>query len=343
MINKTQPECETKLCQYETATRTRFYNGMLLTAEHLRAEQDYHREALRRFTRHLFGSGIVCGLTVPEQKTGLCIKVNPGVALDCCGNLIEVCKCITLDLSKVCKERFGSDCTAPDQKDPNKYKLEKYLVLRYTEIPVDPEPVLTPADDCKPADEKPNCQASKVREGYCLELWDDCPCPEPLPEERLEEALQRRSKESLQQAATQQPQLAQQPSGAAQPGTPARRHLDLDLPCSPCGCCESAVGLAFLTIDCETKSVTVDQKTCRRYVISPRLLGWLNSFKISQQYMSTSMLELQAQMEPGASTNLVATIVDSHQRAKEIQDLKARLDKVVKEVRKRPTPTPRVP
>jgi hypothetical protein len=66
--------------------------------------------------------------------------------------------------------------------------------------------------------------------------------------------------------------------------------------------------------------------------------------------MSTSMLELQEQMEPGASTNLVATIVDSHQRAKEVQELKVGLDKVVKEVKemkritsKRPTPTPKVP
>src|SRR5262245_39619601 len=107
MINKTKTECETKLC-YDSATRTRFYNGMLLTDEHLRAEQYYFREALRRLTRHLFGWGVVCGLTI--EKKGLCIKVNPGIAIDCCGNLIEVCKCITLNLSKECDERYGSDC-----------------------------------------------------------------------------------------------------------------------------------------------------------------------------------------------------------------------------------------
>src|ERR1043166_9527408 len=99
-------ECETKLC-YDGAKRTRFYNGMLLTAEHLRAEQTYHREALKRVVRRLFGSGIVCGLGVQYGVTGgFCVTIQPGVAVDCCGNIIEVCKCIRVDLSKECKDRF---------------------------------------------------------------------------------------------------------------------------------------------------------------------------------------------------------------------------------------------
>src|ERR1700720_3101294 len=138
MMNKTKTECETNLCQYNSAARTRFYNGMLLTDEHLRAEQNYHRETIKRLTRHLFGWGVVCGLTIEIKN--LCVKVQPGVAIDCCGNLIEVCKCITLDLSKECKERFGADCIPQTPQEP----FKKYLVLRYDEKETDPEPVLTP-------------------------------------------------------------------------------------------------------------------------------------------------------------------------------------------------------
>jgi hypothetical protein len=128
MINKTKTECETKLCQYDSLTRTRFYNGMLLTAEHLRAEQAYHRESLKRLNRNLFGSGIVCGLEVEIQPRGLCLTVHPGVALDCCGNLVEVCKCVTVDLSKVCKDEYGSQCLPPpDPQNPNQNVINRCL------------------------------------------------------------------------------------------------------------------------------------------------------------------------------------------------------------------------
>src|SRR5262245_23912356 len=177
MINKNNNECETKLC-YESAIRTRFYNGMLLTDQHLREEQQYHREKLKRTNRHLFGAGIVCGLKVKSPDAGLCVKIDPGVALDCCGNLIEVCKCITLDLSKLCREKFGHGCVESETNEDR--IIKKTLVLSYVETESDPEPVLTPAADCRSAGEESKCQKSKVREGFCIELWDEdqCPCME---------------------------------------------------------------------------------------------------------------------------------------------------------------------
>ena len=276
MMNKTKNECETKLCQYETATRPRFYNGMLLTDQHLREEQLYHREALKRNNRLLFGSGIVCGLKVVPKEQGLCLKVEPGVALDCCGNLIEVCKCITLELSKVCKEKYGSGCVDADPQNPDAFKVTKYLVLRYAEYEADPEPVLTPANECKSASDKPSCEASRVREGFCIELWDRCPCPE---EDVSEKSLFERLKESTQKQEARQESSSQQattdtrPGGVAQQPTTATylgEFLDqLPVACSPCGCCEDAVGLAKLVIDCATETVTIE-RGCRRFVITPR-------------------------------------------------------------------------
>jgi hypothetical protein len=171
MTTKTKTDCKTRgLCHYDSLTRTKFFHGMLLTDEHLRAEQTYHRESLKRVNRYLFGSGVVCGLEV-EEGGGLCIKVHPGAALDCSGNLIEVCKCITIDLADQCKKYYPEGCVADDAPT-----IDKYLVLRYAEIPADPEPVLTPADDCTPAEDA-KCEASKYREGFCLELRDECPNP----------------------------------------------------------------------------------------------------------------------------------------------------------------------
>lgn len=263
MTNNTKLEsCKTELCQYDSATLTRFYDGMLLTAEHLRQEQAYHREALRRVNRYLFGSGIICGLEVDRQEpSGLCLKIQPGVALDCCGNLIEVCKCITMDLMKGCKDKYGSDCINPTQ-NPADREIKKFLVLRYDEKLTDPEPVLTPAEDCKPAGDKPNCEASKIREGFCIELWDKCPCDEtpPVPGTSLKDIVEESDKH--RQAA-----LAQR-VGVYQPPDPVKELL----PCSPCGCCESAVGLAELTIHCDTRIVDVDLKSCRRNIISLRFV-----------------------------------------------------------------------
>jgi|GEM_PF-1874414 hypothetical protein len=342
MINKTNTECETTLCYYETATRPRFFHGMLLTDEHLRAEQDYHREALKRVNRHLWGSGIVCGLTVEIKD--LCVKINPGVAIDCCGNLIEVCKCITLDLSKECEKEFGSDCP-PRQPPPagNDYGIKKYLVLRYMERETDPEPVLTPDTDCEPAGGKSKCSASKVQEGFCIELWDKCPCPRKDQDERDLLTILREAGEHKEMAAAYRVQPPLNPprddmpkNQGPMPPPEAKDCIDLPLPCEDCGCCESAVGLAVLTINCEKK--TVERKTecdCRRYVISPRLLNWLFS-RLRPKDMSHELGEVHSSLGDHPTANLMAAGVNHLAYKDELTEL----EKLVTDPNKPVKPTP---
>ncbi|HYV11878.1 MAG TPA: hypothetical protein VE980_13340, partial [Pyrinomonadaceae bacterium] len=263
MINKNNNECETKACNYPTI-RTRFYNGMLLTDQHLRDEQQYHREKLKSVNRHLFGSGIVCGLKVTAPKAGLCVKIEPGVALDCCGNLIEVCKCISLDLSKLCKEKFGQGCIQ-DPTDPTSRIITKNLVLSYAEKESDPEPVLTPAADCRSAGEESKCQQSKVKEGYCIELWDEdkCPCIETkrgtikpggdpksggnVPTDPNPVEAPKAGTEQMRIGTANQPKTFEDLLEAFLDDNP--------LPCYPCGCCKNSVGLATLEIDCVANTV----------------------------------------------------------------------------------------
>jgi len=321
MINKTKTECESKLCYYDSATRTRFYHGMLLTDDHLRAEQEYHREALKRVNRHLWGWGVVCGLELvgPKQgETGLCFKIEPGVALDCCGNLIEVCKCITVDLTKECEKRYGPDCMPAQTTEP----IVKYVVLSYKEIESDPEPVLTPEGDCSSAGEKSNCNASKVREGFCVELWDKCPCAEPIPDDHkglmsLLTKLSYRGSDIGQEQSTQQRQQA-----AGAPRTEPGQHdfIHFPLPCSPCACCESAVGLAKLTINCSEKTVKIEYE-CRRTIITPRLLSWLFS-RIQPKRLSAEMSAVYPKMPDRSVANLAVAVVAVEAQGHEIMESK---------------------
>lgn len=262
MTTKAKTDGKTKeLCHYDSLTRTRFFRGMLLTEEHLSAEQTYHREALKRVNRHLYGPGIVCGLEV-DHTTGLCITVQPGLALDCHGNAIDVCKPITLDLSDACRQAYPPGCPPQDVKP-----IKRHLVLRYVEIQADPEPVLTPSDDCTPADPNAKCQASKYREGFCLEIREHCPDTDPCEEKDL---------------AGYSGVLATVSMLAGSSGTDVVERLRRirpkcvkSPPCQDCACDDAAVGLATLELDCAKNMVSVVACQCRQYVWSPRFLRWL--------------------------------------------------------------------
>ena len=264
MTTKTKCDCNTKsLCHHDALTRTKFFHGMLLT------DETYHRESLKRLNRHLWGAGIVCGLEVRKlnkKDTGLCIKVSPGMALDCDGNVIDVCKSVTLDLAEVCKEAYPDGC-APEDIKP----ITKYLVIRYDEIVADPQPVHTPDDDCTPAGGSPKCEGSKYREGFCLEFRDECPdCP-PCGEKDEEEKDGVVSTLLKLEASTRDDEEV-----AAE--LEKRKSDCMDSPpCSDCHCDDGAVGLAKLVIDCDKNTVEVDTEDCdcRQFVWSPRLIQWL--------------------------------------------------------------------
>jgi hypothetical protein len=314
MINKTNNDCETTLCYYETAARPNFFHGMLLTDEHLRAQQDYHRQALKRVNRHLWGSGVVCGLTV--ELKDLCVKINAGVAIDCCGNLIEVCKCITLDLSKECEKKFGPNCPPPQPQGNAELKIKKYLVLRYMEREIDPEPVLTPDTDCEPASGKSKCSASKVQEGFCIELWDKCPCPhkDPVVVKDLLTTLREAGEHQnlvianqIQSGASPAQGTATGTQGPVPPPPESKDCTDLPLPCSDCGCCESAVALAVLEINCTKKTIARNiECDCRHYVMSPRMLSWLFSM-VRPKLIATEVATISARIGDRSSSNMLAS------------------------------------
>lgn len=84
-----------------TPERVNYATGVMLQADDFLAEQTYHRSRLAQLTRHLLGFGTLSGLRVvapPVQNNILEIRVEPGIAIDRYGRLIEVqtAQCIEL-------------------------------------------------------------------------------------------------------------------------------------------------------------------------------------------------------------------------------------------------------
>jgi len=79
--------------------RPSYFSGQLLDADTLVAEQDYHREKLRRHNRGLHGYGVVTGLAVRIESTNSGesrVVVEPGYAIDPTGEEICVPRAVTL-------------------------------------------------------------------------------------------------------------------------------------------------------------------------------------------------------------------------------------------------------
>jgi hypothetical protein len=191
-------------CQTQLYVRPQFFAGQLLTEDDLQSLDDYVVAKNRLHNRYLFGSGVVCGLTVTcEPCGGGKVIVNPGYALDCCGNDIVVPCPQTLDINIMVRElqrRSGFDCGDPcpkpsagstspaanaggravvnaDSRDVGKlarFPHRYCLYISYCEQLSDPVAPYAVNDPCG----NTTCEPTRVREGFRFELRcpeeDDC-------------------------------------------------------------------------------------------------------------------------------------------------------------------------
>jgi len=109
------------LCDEQGYVRPHFFAGQLLTEEDLGQLSDYVVRKNRLHNRHLWGDGVVCGLEVkPHPCGGGKVIVEPGYALDCCGNDIVLPCSKTLDINamvrKLREKMLGHDCGDPCQE-----------------------------------------------------------------------------------------------------------------------------------------------------------------------------------------------------------------------------------
>lgn len=180
--NGTTP-CEP--CGLRTFERNRYFDGKLLVTRDFEAEQSYLRGKSRLHSSMLHGYGTVCGLKIEEHPNPACnhqyVVLNPGLALDCCGNEIIVNEQTVVDLRHKIEQALRSRQLFNDgSPDPT----DVYVRLAYLECDSEKVPALL--DDC--GCEGAHTEYNRTKETYRLFVSLDPPATEasdPL-EARLE-------------------------------------------------------------------------------------------------------------------------------------------------------------
>lgn len=168
--------------------RPKFFAGQLLTEDDLSALIAYTTAKDRLHNRNLFGAGVVCGLWVSCDPCGSgTVTVNPGYALDCCGNDLLLPCATTLDVNAMIRDlraaQLGKDCgdpcagqgtTAPGGQSTS--SVRRYcLYARYGEQETDPVAPYATGEPCGQV----TCEPTRVREGISFVL--KCPPDKPTP------------------------------------------------------------------------------------------------------------------------------------------------------------------
>jgi hypothetical protein len=151
--------------------RVNYLHGLVLGVDEFRQEEYYLLEKNRQHNRALHGYGTVCGLAVEQsaESSGTEIKVKPGMAMNYCGQVIQVpnTQCAVLEEwlaanSADILERLGS---------PAAGSLSLYLMLCYRECETDLVPI--PAGPCQSLEEI--TAASRIADNFSLHFSLDVP------------------------------------------------------------------------------------------------------------------------------------------------------------------------
>jgi hypothetical protein len=155
--------------------RVFYATGILLAADDFDAEQTYHRGRLARALAYLHGSGTVAGLRVTVDNDEL--RVQPGLAIDRLGRLIEIPRAACLRLDRWYQ---GEDVdrlrTALHGAPANGVIVD--LFVRYVTC----DRGKTPAFAAGPFDALDAVQPSRQRDAYELTLLPRAETDPPLPE-----------------------------------------------------------------------------------------------------------------------------------------------------------------
>lgn len=157
-----------------------YATGVLLDAEDFQAEQLYHRSRLAAAMLNLGGCGTLAGLKVLWQPSHPAsratpareeeITVEPGLALDRRGRLIEVPRPACLRLERWLaglKEPLATSCIREHtQAGVSQRQIVADVFLRFLPIPRG----YTPAAASGPFDASDAVQPSRIRDSYKLEL-----------------------------------------------------------------------------------------------------------------------------------------------------------------------------
>lgn len=161
-------------------SRTRFFDGMMLTQAVLEREQRYWRMK-RRLTNRALGQGVVWGLRLRWDARTCRFLLGPGYAIDCCGNDLivecpqEIPERALVDKLDPAVRRLLAGETGMTGKCPPGEDRPRFacIVLKYEECFEDPEKVYK--DPC--SSNVTRCEFASVRESTRLLLVPPPPPP----------------------------------------------------------------------------------------------------------------------------------------------------------------------
>ena len=172
---KTTTKCQPKTCPtcggVECFERPRFFCGQLLTDKDLDAAQRYVIEKNKLHNRHLVGTGVVCGLPVYCDPCDGYVVIEPGYAIDCCGNDIVVCDPYRFDVIGYIEKCFKGEEPGCDGKIRPRTRCDDRpqdycIVISYAEEPSRPVTALVRNNGCSTK----RCEPSRTKEGYRVDL-----------------------------------------------------------------------------------------------------------------------------------------------------------------------------
>lgn len=121
--------------------RPRYSPGLVLEASDLTAAVDYTRDLNRLLFKSLFGCGVICGLDVSvKTDCDLVVTVNPGLALDGCGDPINLTGQAQIKLGKKTGVLVADATVPPQCKD-------FWVVACYKEKSCAPRALVCDCDD----------------------------------------------------------------------------------------------------------------------------------------------------------------------------------------------------
>lgn len=150
--------------------RVAYAIGRMLGAEDFQAEQNYHRNRLARVTRML-GTGTVFGLNVTcktdPNADNIEVRVEPGMAIDRAGRLIEVQNAVCIRLKKFLDGQSDSDLSLSLKDAGDKtMQLVSDVFVRFVEC----DRGKTPAFADNDYDATDAFTANRTLDGFRMEL-----------------------------------------------------------------------------------------------------------------------------------------------------------------------------
>lgn len=164
--------------------RVNYATGVLLDATDFRDEQTYHRSRLARALRYLVGFGTVAGLRVvpPAADDGeLTLRVEPGLAIDRYGRLIEIQGAQCISLAKWFAGQSTALLTSAVQRSPRVTMPAAVVADVFLSAHACPR-AKTPAFATGPFDALDAVVPARIADAYRLELVPRAEGPpDPIP------------------------------------------------------------------------------------------------------------------------------------------------------------------